>query len=139
MLSRYKKTVTHANQLEDQTAALNDAELAAKTEQFKQRLQEGATLDELIPEVFAVVREAGRRVMNMRHFDVQLLGGLVLHQGNIAEMRTGEGKTLVATLPVYLNALMGRGVHVITVNDILRDVMLRGWVNYIIFLACQWE
>lgn len=128
VLSQYKKTVTHANQLEDQTAALNDAELAAKTEQFKQRLQEGTTLDELIPEAFAVVREAGRRVMHMRHFDVQLLGGLVLHHGNIAEMRTGEGKTLVATLPVYLNALIGRGVHVITVNDYLarRDAAWMG-------------
>ena len=119
ILSRYKKIVTRTNQLEDQVTALSDAELTAKTAEFKQRLQEGTELDDLIPEAFAVVREAGRRVLNMRHFDVQLLGGLVLHNGNIAEMRTGEGKTLVATLPVYLNALMGRGVHVVTVNDYL--------------------
>ena len=93
--------------------------MAAKTEEFKRRLGEGETLDDLLPEAFAVAREASRRVLGMRHFDVQLMGGMVLHEGNIAEMRTGEGKTLVATLPVYLNALAGKGVHVITVNDYL--------------------
>lgn len=134
ILSRYKKLVTRTNQLEKETAALSDEKLAERTERFKRRLREGDSLDDLIPEAFAVVREAGRRVMNMRHFDVQLLGGLVLHNGNIAEMRTGEGKTLVATLPVYLNALMGRGVHVVTVNDYLarRDAEWMGKVyNYL--------
>lgn len=119
ILSRYQKVVTRANQLEDQIAALSDAELSAKTDEFKRRILDGATLDELTAEAFAVVREAGKRTLTMRHFDVQLLGGLVLHYGNIAEMRTGEGKTLVATLAVYLNALLGKGVHVVTVNDYL--------------------
>ena len=91
----------------------------AKTDEFKRRLQKGETLDDLLPEAFAVVREASKRVLGMRHFDVQLMGGICLHNGNIAEMRTGEGKTLVATLPVYLNALTGKGVHVVTVNDYL--------------------
>src|SRR5216683_540250 len=96
-----------------------EIELAAKTITFKEKLAKGATLDDLLVEAFAVVREAGRRVLNMRHFDEQLIGGVVLHQGKIAEMKTGEGKTLVATLPVYLNALAGQGVHVVTVNDYL--------------------
>lgn len=111
--------VDQINALEPQIQALDDAALAAKTVEFKERLAQGETLDDLLIEAFAVVREAGRRVLNMRHFDVQLIGGIVLHRGNIAEMRTGEGKTLVATLPVYLNALSGHGVHVITVNDYL--------------------
>src|SRR5579884_919959 len=98
---------------------LSDIDLAAKTIEFKEKLAQGATLDDLLIEAFAVVREAGRRVLNMRHFDVQLIGGIVLHEGKIAEMKTGEGKTLVATLPVYLNALEGKGVHVVTVNDYL--------------------
>ena len=98
---------------------LSDHELAAKTIEFREQLAQGATLDDLLVEAFAVVREAGRRVLNMRHFDVQLIGGIVLHRGKIAEMKTGEGKTLVATLPVYLNALAGKGVHVVTVNDYL--------------------
>ena len=97
----------------------SDAELAAKTVDFKQRLANGATLDDILVEAFAVCREAGRRVLNMRHFDVQLIGGIVLHRGGIAEMKTGEGKTLVATLPSYLNGLGGKGVHVVTVNDYL--------------------
>ncbi len=107
------------NDLEPQTRLLSDAELAAKTQEFKDRLAGGATLDDILPEAFAVCREAGRRILNMRHFDVQLIGGIVLHRGKIAEMKTGEGKTLVATLPVYLNALEGKGVHVVTVNDYL--------------------
>ncbi|HUS07064.1 MAG TPA: hypothetical protein VMZ52_12230, partial [Bryobacteraceae bacterium] len=107
------------NELEPGLQALSDAELAAKTAEFRQRLANGETLDDLLVEAFAVVREAGWRVLHMRHFDVQLIGGIVLHHGKIAEMRTGEGKTLVATLPTYLNALEGKGVHVVTVNDYL--------------------
>ncbi len=107
------------NGLEDGVRSLSDEALRAKTGEFKERLAGGATLDDLLPEAFAVVRETSRRVLGMRHFDVQLIGGIVLHQGNIAEMKTGEGKTLVATLPVYLNALEGKGVHVVTVNDYL--------------------
>src|SRR3954465_4134157 len=111
--------VAAINDLEPQMRELSDIDLAAKTIGFKERLVQGATLDDLLVEAFAVVREAGRRVLNMRHFDVQLIGGMVLHRGQIAEMKTGEGKTLVATLPCYLNALEGKGVHVVTVNDYL--------------------
>jgi preprotein translocase subunit SecA len=118
-LKRLQPQVEQINQLEPQIEKLSDSELRAKTSEFRQRLDQGATLDDLLPEAFAVVREAGKRCLNMRHFDVQLLGGMALHEGNIAEMKTGEGKTLVATLPVYLNALLGRGVHVVTVNDYL--------------------
>src|SRR3954454_22179855 len=107
------------NDLEPPLKQLSDADLAAKTADFKQRIANGAKLDDILPEAFAVAREAGRRVLNMRHFDVQLIGGIVLHKGRIAEMKTGEGKTLVATLPSYLNALEGKGVHVVTVNDYL--------------------
>src|SRR5438552_1041103 len=107
------------NALEPQVQQLSDIDLAAKSIEFKEKLAKGAALDDLLVEAFAVVREAGRRVLNMRHFDEQLIGGIVLHQGKIAEMKTGEGKTLVATLPVYLNALAGQGVHVVTVNDYL--------------------
>ncbi|MGH9629549.1 MAG: DEAD/DEAH box helicase, partial [Bryobacteraceae bacterium] len=107
------------NDLEPQMQQLSDEELAAKTPEFKERLANGASLDDLLIEAYAVVRETGRRVLEMRHFDVQLMGGVVLHRGKIAEMRTGEGKTLVATLPCYLNALEGKGVHVVTVNDYL--------------------
>jgi preprotein translocase subunit SecA len=107
------------NSLEPQIRGLSDQELVHKTVEFREKLAQGATLDDLLPEAFAVVRETGRRVLNMRHFDVQLIGGVVLHRGKIAEMKTGEGKTLVATLPVYLNALEGKGVHVVTVNDYL--------------------
>src|SRR5579883_2571285 len=105
--------------LEPAMRQLSDIDLAAKTIEFKEKLAQGATLDDILYEAFAVVREAGRRVLNMRHFDVQLIGGMVLHSGKIAEMKTGEGKTLVATLPTYLNALEGKGVHVVTVNDYL--------------------
>jgi preprotein translocase subunit SecA len=111
--------VAAINALEPQTSALSDEALQAKTAEFKQRIENGATLDSLLPEAFAVVREAARRTIGLRHFDVQMVGGMVLHKGGIAEMRTGEGKTLVATLPVYLNALAGKGVHAITVNDYL--------------------
>src|SRR5579864_834322 len=107
------------NDLEPQMQQLSDAGLAAKTPEFKERLANGETLDDLLVEAFAVCREAGRRVLNMRHFDVQLIGGIVLHRGKISEMKTGEGKTLVATLAVYLNALAGNGIHVVTVNDYL--------------------
>src|SRR5690348_12970760 len=107
------------NDLEPAIQKLTDQQLAAKTIEFRERLAQGSPLDDLLSEAFAVCREAGRRVLNMRHFDVQLIGGVVLHQGKIAEMKTGEGKTLVATLPVYLNALAGDGVHVVTVNDYL--------------------
>src|SRR5436190_5104763 len=111
--------VAEVNALEAELQQLSDIDLAAKTIGFKEKLAQGAALDDLLIEAFAVVREAGRRVLNMRHFDVQLIGGMVLHKGKIAEMKTGEGKTLVATLPCYLNALEGKGVHVVTVNDYL--------------------
>jgi len=119
LLKQYQKTVRQINALEPQMEKLSDAELQAKTPEFKDRLAKGETLDDILPEAFAVCREAARRVLKMRHFDVQLIGGMVLHQGKIAEMGTGEGKTLMATLPVYLNGLSGKGVHVITVNDYL--------------------
>jgi preprotein translocase subunit SecA len=118
-VKKMRPLIAAINNLEPQMKALSDAELAAKTVEFKQRLANGATLDDLLIEAFAVCREAGRRVLNMRHFDVQLIGGIVLHRGKIAEMKTGEGKTLVATLPCYLNGLSGEGVHVVTVNDYL--------------------
>jgi len=118
-IKRLQKTVNQINELETAISALTDGQLQAKTPQFKEQLAQGASPDDLLPEAFAVAREASKRVLGMRHFDVQLLGGMVLHSGKIAEMRTGEGKTLVATLPVYLNALLGLGVHVVTVNDYL--------------------
>ncbi|MGE4498835.1 MAG: preprotein translocase subunit SecA [Hydrogenovibrio sp.] len=119
LLKQYRKKVQQINALEDTFAQLSDEDLKAKTDAFKQQIADGMSLDQLLPEAFAVVREAGKRVMGMRHYDVQLIGGMALHDGKIAEMRTGEGKTLVATLPAYLNALAGNGVHVITVNDYL--------------------
>ena len=123
---KYLKTlqpvVEKINDLEKQLVALADEELRAKTTEFKNRLQTGETMDSILPEVFAVVREASRRTVGLRHFDVQLIGGIVLHKGQIAEMKTGEGKTLVATLSLYLNALAGRGAHLITVNDYLARV-----------------
>ena len=119
LLKQYRRTVERVNALEAQFEALDDAALAAKTPEFRQRFAAGTSLDDLLPEAFAVVREGSKRVLKMRHFDVQLLGGMTLHNGKIAEMRTGEGKTLMATLPVYLNAIAGKGVHVVTVNDYL--------------------
>jgi preprotein translocase subunit SecA len=134
LLKQYRKTVAHINALEPTLEKLDEAALRAKTDALKQRYQNGETLDDLLPEAYAVVREASKRVMKMRHFDVQLIGGIALHQGKIAEMRTGEGKTLTATLPVYLNALTGKGVHVVTVNDYLanRDAQWMGKLyNYL--------
>jgi preprotein translocase subunit SecA len=119
MLKQYRKVTEVINGFETELEALTDAELQQKTQDFKQALADGKSLDDILPEAFAVVREAGKRVFGMRHYDVQMIGGMALHDGRIAEMRTGEGKTLVATLPVYLNALKGEGVHVITVNDYL--------------------
>ena len=118
-VKKMRKIVDHINELESNYVKLSDANLVSKTDEFKRRLQKGETLDDILPEAFAVCREASKRVLGMRHFDLQLLGGICLHRGNIAEMRTGEGKTLVATLAVYLNALTGKGVHVVTVNDYL--------------------
>ena len=118
-LKRLTPIVAQINALEPSIKALSDEQLRKKTGEFRLRLEQGETLDDLLPESFAVVREAGRRTLNMRHFDVQLIGGMVLHRGKIAEMKTGEGKTLVATLPAYLNALANTGVHVVTVNDYL--------------------
>src|SRR5262249_3160960 len=127
-VKRLQPKVDAINRLEKRYMAMSDAELRGQTELFRQRLRSGETLSELLVEAFAVGREAGRRWLNMRHYDVQLVGGMVLHSGAIAEMVTGEGKTLVATLPAYLNALEGRGVHVVTVNDYLarRDMEWMG-------------
>src|SRR5688572_15300540 len=121
LLKQYSAVVAQINALEPEMAKLSDPELRGKTEELKRRSAEGATLDDLLPEAFVVVREASKRTLRMRHFDVQLLGGMVLHNGKIAEMKTGEGKTLVATLPAYLNALTGKGVHIVTVNDYLAN------------------
>ncbi|MBV9269730.1 MAG: preprotein translocase subunit SecA, partial [Candidatus Eremiobacteraeota bacterium] len=118
-VARLRRTAERVNVLEPQMSALSDDALRAKTEEFRARLAEGEPLDAMLPEVFAVVREAGKRTVGMRHFDVQIIGGQVLYEGRISEMKTGEGKTLVATLPVYARALESRGVHVVTVNDYL--------------------
>ena len=134
LLKQYRRVVEKINALETEYAALDEATLRGRTGLFKERLAKGETLDDLLPEAFATVREAGKRALKMRHFDVQLLGGMTLHNGKIAEMRTGEGKTLMATLPVYLNALSGKGVHVVTVNDYLasRDAEWMGRLyNYL--------
>ncbi len=129
-LKRLAPLVARIGELEPAMRELSDDALRAATGAFRARVAQGETLDDLLPEAFALVREAGRRVLNMRHYDVQLIGGMVLHQGKIAEMKTGEGKTLVATLPAYLNALDGKGVHVVTVNDYLarRDAEWMGRV-----------
>lgn len=129
-IKKHQKTVALINSLEEQTKALSDAALKEKTTEFKKQLEAGKTLNDILPEAFAVVREASRRTLGQRHFDVQLIGGMILNSGAIAEMRTGEGKTLVATLPVYLNALTGKGVHVVTVNDYLsrRDAVWMGQI-----------
>ena len=118
-LRKLKTIVTQINSIEEDFRAMSDAELRAMTDELRQRYQDGHSLDDLLPEAFATVREAASRVIGQRHFDVQLMGGAALHLGNIAEMKTGEGKTLVATLPAYLNALAGKGVHIVTVNDYL--------------------
>ncbi|RME30037.1 preprotein translocase subunit SecA [Candidatus Parcubacteria bacterium] len=136
-LKRYRPIVEKINALEPHFQQLSDAELRAKTDEFRDRIVQGATLDALLPEAFAVVREASRRLSGERHYDVQLLGGITLHEGNITEMRTGEGKTLVATLPAYLNALTGKGVHVVTVNDYLarRDAVWMGQIYHFLGLS----
>src|SRR5262249_52434737 len=137
LVKKLQGLATQVGALEARYQALGDAELAGQTVLFRERLAKGETLDQLLPEAFAVVREAGRRVLGMRHFDVQLIGGAVLHQGKISEMRTGEGKTLVATLPAYLNALPGKGVHVVTVNDYLarRDAEWMGRIHRFLGLS----
>ncbi|MEH1872957.1 preprotein translocase subunit SecA [Nostoc sp.] len=136
-LKKYQPSVTEINLLEEEIKALSDEGLKGKTVEFKQRFAKGETLDDLLAEAYAVVREAGRRVLGLRHFDVQLLGGMILHVGQIAEMKTGEGKTLVATLPSYLNGLTGKGVHVVTVNDYLarRDAEWMGQVHRFLGLS----
>ncbi|MDO4544280.1 MAG: preprotein translocase subunit SecA [Clostridia bacterium] len=136
-LKKLRPLVAKINELEPLYAAMSDAELRAMTDKFKQRLSDGETLDDLLCDAFAVVREAGKRTVEMRHFDVQLYGGMVLHQGRIAEMKTGEGKTLVATLPAYLNALAGKGVHIVTVNDYLakRDAQWMGKIHRFLGLS----
>ena len=130
LIKQYRRQCAAINKLEPTIKALSDDELKAKTQEFRDRLAKGETLEALLPEAFAVVREASWRVLGMRHFDVQLIGGMVLNDGKIAEMRTGEGKTLTATLAVYLNALPAKGVHVVTVNDYLakRDAEWMGRV-----------
>ena len=143
-LKRYQPIVTEINLLEEEIVPLSDEQLRLKTAELRKQLEDAGSfekqrelLDELLPEAFAVVREASKRVLGMRHFDVQLIGGMVLHEGQIAEMKTGEGKTLVATLPSYLNALTGRGVHVVTVNDYLarRDAEWMGQVHRFLGLS----
>ncbi|MCU0565714.1 MAG: preprotein translocase subunit SecA [Oculatellaceae cyanobacterium Prado106] len=136
-LKRYRNDIVEVNLLEEEIQALSDEQLTGKTAEFQQRLEKGESLDDILPEAYAVVREAGKRVLGLRHFDVQLLGGMVLHNGQIAEMKTGEGKTLVSTLPAYLNALQGKGVHVVTVNDYLarRDAEWMGQVHRFLGLS----
>ena len=130
-LKRINDTVDKIESLRPSMMELSDEQLREKTKEYKKRLQEGESLDDLLPEAYATVREAARRVLNMEHYRVQLIGGIILHQGRIAEMKTGEGKTLVSTLPAYLNALEGKGVHVVTVNDYLakRDAEWMGQVH----------
>src|SRR3954467_10427837 len=129
-IKRLRKRVKEVNALADKYKKLSDKQLAAQTVELKKQLEAGKTIDQILPDAFAVVREAATRTLGQRHFDVQLIGGMVLHEGNVSEMKTGEGKTLVATLPVYLNALTEKGVHVVTVNDYLaqRDA---GWMGQV--------
>ena len=136
-LKRLTPSATRINELEPQTASLSNEALRAKTDEFRERLEQGEELEDLLYEAFAVVRETSKRVLEMRHFDVQLIGGIILHEGKIAEMKTGEGKTLVATLPVYLNALTGQGAHVVTVNDYLarRDARWMGSIYHALGLS----
>ena len=136
-LRKIQPLVDQINALEPQIKALSDDALRAQTGIFKERLDDGAPLDDLLPEAFATVREASWRTLKMRHFDVQLIGGMILHKGRIAEMKTGEGKTLVATLPAYLNSLTGKGVHIVTVNDYLarRDTEWMGQIHRFLGLS----
>src|SRR3989344_2747131 len=137
LLKSWKPIVERINALESSLESLSPEELRAKTQEFKARLSKKETLDDILPEAFAVVREAARRTLKQRHYDVQLIGGIILHNGNIAEMRTGEGKTLVATLPAYVNALSGKGVHIVTVNDYLarRDAVWMGQIHSFLGLS----
>ena len=132
---RFQPIVEAVNQQESEVKRLSDAELRSKTPHFREKVDAGADLDSLLPEAFAVVREAAIRTLAQRHYDVQIMGGVALHNGNIAEMKTGEGKTLTSTLAVYLNALTGKGVHVATVNDILLNATRNGWERYTTFSA----
>ena len=136
-VKRFEKTIERINALEPEMQALSDEQLHAKTDEFRGRIKNGEALDDILDEAFAAVREAGKRTIKQRHFDVQLIGGIVLHLGRIAEMKTGEGKTLVATLPSYLNALDGDGVHVVTVNDYLskRDCYWMGPIYYMLGIS----
>ena len=136
-LKKYKNDIVEINLLEEEIQVLSDEQLTGKTAEFRQRLEKGESLEDILPEAFAVVREASKRVLGMRHFDVQLIGGMVLNDGQIAEMKTGEGKTLVSTLPAYLNAISGKGVHVVTVNDYLarRDAEWMGQVHRFLGLS----
>ena len=137
VLQEFNGAVEKINQLEERTKALSLEELKAQTTRFRERLQKGETLDNILPEAFATVREAAHRVLGQRHYDVQLMGGIALHNGSIAEMRTGEGKTLTSTAPLYLNALPGKGVHLVTVNDYLarRDAVWMGKVYHALGLS----
>ena len=137
-LKRIYPLVDRIESMEPEMKALSDEELKGKTREFKERLGEGETLDDILPEAYAVVREAAFRVLGMRHYRVQLIGGIILHQGRIAEMKTGEGKTLVSTLPAYLNALEGKGVNIVTVNDYLANVMPSGWERSMNSLDLRW-
>ena len=136
-IKKIKPIVAKINSLEPEMEALSDDELRAKTDEFKARIADGATLDDILPEAFAVVREAADRSIHLKHYRVQLMGGIILHQGRIAEMKTGEGKTLVSTLPAYLNAHEGKGVHIVTVNDYLakRDANWMGKVHQFLGLS----
>ncbi len=136
-LKAYQRRVPQINALEPAMEALSDEALRARTDEFRQRLAAGDSLDDILPEAFAVVREASKRTLGQRHFDVQLVGGMVLHDGKISEMKTGEGKTLVSTLPVYLNALAGNGVHIVTVNDYLarRDAEWMGQIYHFLGMS----
>src|SRR4029078_7015584 len=137
ILKKLHGIAAQVNSIEEDFAALTDAELPAEPDVFRKRLADGETLDDLLPEAFAAVREASKRTLGKRHFDVQLMGGAALHQGNVAEMKTGEGKPLVSTLPSYLNALTGKGVHVVTVNDYLAEYQseLMGRIHRFLGLA----
>ena len=136
-VNKYRANLDKIVSFEPALSKLSDGELRAKTAEFRKKLEDGAKLDDLLPEAFACVREAGKRTLGQRHYDVQLIGGMVLHSGAVAEMRTGEGKTLVATAPLYLNALPGKGVHLVTVNDYLarRDAVWMGQVYHALGLS----
>jgi len=136
-LKKLEPSLDKINSLEPKFEKFSDTQLKEKTKEFRERLEKGESLDDILPEAFALVREAGKRTLDQRHYDVQIIGGIVLHQGKIAEMKTGEGKTLAATLPIYLNALSGKGVHVVTVNDYLtrRDTIWMGQIYHILGLS----